>query len=218
MQVCNLTFHGIGVPERCLYPGESNVWIDTTFFRCVLDAAAERDNVIITFDDGNISDWKIAYPELVARGMNATFFVSVSLIGHPAYLSLEQVKLIVQSGMEIGLHGAEHIPWTGLSQTQLAEQVSHSKMLLEEMVSNNIVVAACPFGRYDRMVLQKLRDESFKRVYTSDGGLSRVTDWLQSRYSIKDSDRMSDMPAILNGQTGGAAFWRRIKTRIKSIL
>ncbi|MFZ0376580.1 MAG: polysaccharide deacetylase family protein, partial [Solirubrobacteraceae bacterium] len=77
----NLTFHGIGRPERPLGRGEGDVWVSEARFLSLLDVAASRDDVRITFDDGNASDIEIALPALRERELSATFFVVADRLG-----------------------------------------------------------------------------------------------------------------------------------------
>ena len=58
----------VGTPERPLEPGELDVWVGHEQFVSLLDAAAERDDVTLTFDDGNASDLEQALPALRERG------------------------------------------------------------------------------------------------------------------------------------------------------
>jgi len=66
-----LTVHGIGPTSRSLDPGEDRTWVTLKQFEQVLDAAAGRPEVQITFDDGNASDIEIALPRLLQRGLSA---------------------------------------------------------------------------------------------------------------------------------------------------
>ena len=52
----NLTFHGVGEPQRRLDPGEADVWVSRERFLSILDSVTDRADVRITFDDGNASD------------------------------------------------------------------------------------------------------------------------------------------------------------------
>ena len=82
----NLTFHGIGEPPRALDPGEENVWVAHDRFVALLDSVVGRDDVRITFDDGNASDVEHALPALVDRELDATFFVVAGRLGEPTFV------------------------------------------------------------------------------------------------------------------------------------
>ena len=61
-RIINLTFHGIGEPERALEPGEEQFWLDSDQFQSALDSVEGRSDVRITFDDGNASDLEHGAP------------------------------------------------------------------------------------------------------------------------------------------------------------
>ena len=109
-----LTFHGVGEPPRVLDRGEADVWVSKKRFAALLDAAAERNDVRITFDDGNVSDLEHALPALRARGLEATFFIVAGRIGTPGFVDASGVRQLAAAGMEIGSHGMRHRPWRRL--------------------------------------------------------------------------------------------------------
>src|SRR4051812_48635435 len=109
----NLTFHGIGDAERALETGEAHVWTTRGRFLAILDAAAGRDDVRITFDDGNASDVSIALPALTARGLSATFFIVAGRLGTAGFLDEDGVRMLAAAGMDVGSHGMRHRPWGG---------------------------------------------------------------------------------------------------------
>ena len=207
----NLTFHGIGEPGRALSPGESDVWVSSEQFAALLDSAAGRDDVRITFDDGNASDLEIALPALRERGLSATFFVVAGRLDVPRFLDAEGVRELAAAGMEIGCHGMRHRAWRGLDDSALHEELVQSKALLERVVARPVTRAACPFGSYDRRVLRGLRRAGYEHVYTSDCGVTRPDEWLQVRYSVGPHDA----PGILERIDGRASLTRRAKLALK---
>lgn len=188
-----LTFHGVGEPPRALEPGEANVWVSKERFLAHLDAAAERDDVRLTFDDGNISDLEHALPALRARGLGATFFIVAGRLGTPGFIDASGVRELVAAGMGIGSHGMRHRPWRHLDDTARHEELVRAKAVLEEVVGEPVIEAACPFGSYDRRVIAGLRIAGYRRVYTSDHGTTPPDDFLQARNSVGPGDE----PTIL---------------------
>lgn len=184
----NLTFHGIGTPERPLEPGEGEVWIGRDQFLSLLDAVAARPDIRITFDDGNASDLREALPALRDRGLKATFFVVAGRLGEPAFLDADGVRELAAAGMGIGCHGMQHRPWRGLDSDALREELVDAKQVLEAVVERPVAEAACPFGSYDRRVLRVLRRSGYRRAYTSDRGPTRSNDFLQPRNSVGPVD------------------------------
>jgi peptidoglycan/xylan/chitin deacetylase (PgdA/CDA1 family) len=212
----NLTFHGVGTPPRGLDPGEDRVWVSHGEFLALLDCAAGRDDVAISFDDGNLSDVEQALPALRARGLRATFFVVAGRLDQPHFLDETGVRALVDAGMDIGCHGMRHRPWRGLDEVALEEELVEAKAVLERAAGRPVTRAACPFGSYDRRVLRRLRGSGYQHVYTSDRGTARTGDFLQARNSVGPGDD----PGVLDGiarleVSPHTALRRRAKLAIK---
>lgn len=184
----NLTFHGVGKPPRPLDPGEADVWVSLEKFLAVLDWVAERTDVAISFDDGNISDVERALPALRERGLRATFFIVAGRLGEPNFVDEGSVRSLVAAGMEIGCHGMRHRPWRGLDGSALHDELVEAKKILEGVTGRSVTRAACPFGSYDRRVLAAVGRSGYHHVYTSDRGMSRRDSFVQARNSIGPGD------------------------------
>jgi peptidoglycan/xylan/chitin deacetylase (PgdA/CDA1 family) len=189
----NLTFHGVGEPQRRLEPGESDVWVSRERFLSILDSVQDRADVRITFDDGNASDVAHALPALRERGLHATFFVVAGRLGAQHFLDAAAVNELAAAGMTIGSHGMCHRVWRGLDERALREELVDAKAILEGVIGRPVTQAACPFGSYDRRVLRRLRGSGYAHVYTSDRGTTRSREFLQARNSIGPQDE----PAVL---------------------
>lgn len=183
----NLVFHGIGAASRAMEPGEEDYWLDEDDFQAVLRRVAPRDDIRLSFDDGNASDLEIALPALVAYGLRASFFVVVGRVDGAGFLTRAGIRRLAEAGMGIGSHGMHHKPWRGLPAPELEREVRESRRVLGEIVDRPVHDAACPFGQYDRTVLRSLRKAGYERVYTSDGGLARTSSRVQPRTSIPRS-------------------------------
>jgi len=208
----NLTFHGVGEPPRALDEGEADVWVSHDRFLDVLDGAAERDDVRITFDDGNASDLELGLDALLERGLTATFFVVAGRLGVSGFLDEADVRRLADAGMEIGCHGMHHRPWRGLDDTELRAELVDAKATLEAVVERPVAEAACPFGAYDRRVLRALRSAGYRRVFTSDRGTTDSARFLQARNSVgpaDDAGLLGRIPSV-DGAVG-----RRAKLAVK---
>jgi peptidoglycan/xylan/chitin deacetylase (PgdA/CDA1 family) len=215
-RLINLTFHGVGEPLRPLDPGEASVWVGLETFVAVLDRVAERTDVGISFDDGNISDIERALPALRERGLRATFFVVAGRLGAPHFLDEGDLRSLVAAGMEIGSHGMRHRPWRGLDRHALHEELVEAKAILEGVAGRPVTRASCPFGSYDRRVLGTLRRCGYHQVYTSDGGMARSGTFLQARYSLDAGDSSEVLSRIAELETRPhRALGRRAKVIVK---
>jgi len=215
-----LNFHGLGLPKpgQALDTGEERYWIEASFFEAILDLVRDRKDVQITFDDSNESDFTVALPALKDRGMAAKFFMVADRIDRNGFLTLGQLQSLVAEGMGIGTHGMRHRPWRGLDEADLREELIQAKERLEQMAARPVTEAACPWGGYDRRVLQALRTAGYQRVYTSDEGPAPVASWLQPRNSIMRTHDLPGVERIVREVPRGAhKMWRTLKLTFKRL-
>ena len=212
----NLTFHGVADPGRPFEPGEADVWVSRRRFTAVLDAIAGRDDVRLTFDDGNASDLRHALPALADRDLHATFFVVAGRLGTRGFLAATGVRTLADAGMAIGCHGMRHRPWRALDDRALREELVHARHRLEDVVQRPVAEAGCPFGSYDRRVLAWLRRAGYERVFTSDRGSAPAKAWLQARNSVGAADDAGVLGAIAAADRRAlAGLPRRAKLAVK---
>jgi peptidoglycan/xylan/chitin deacetylase (PgdA/CDA1 family) len=157
-----LNFHGLGMPHSGVGADEEPFWLSRRTFVAMIDRIAFMGEdagapTSITFDDGNASDATIALPELVKRGLTATFFVCADRIGLPHYLDRSAIDDLLQAGMAIGSHGMRHRDWRKLDDGALDEEISGARARLADVCGKPVQMASIPFGSYDRRVLARLR-------------------------------------------------------------
>ena len=214
-----LNFHGLGIPRREVSAGEENFWVAPGLFAAVLDHVRGREDIQITVDDANESDCTVALPLLCERKLKASFFVVAGRIDQEGFLSKQQIKTLSAEGMSIGNHGLRHCQWKGMSQMQLEEELVTARDIIEQVVNLPVTEAACPFGSYDRGALQMLRQRSYQRVYTSDGGVASPAAWLQPRNTIRRSHRLEEIVSLIQAPPGGTKrLWRDFKMTLKGWL
>lgn len=211
--VVNLTVHGIGPSPRELTEGDRATWVDIERFERVLDAAVGREDVRITFDDGNASDLEIALPRLLERGLRAEFFVLPGMFGEPGWLDAGGVRELHRAGMLIGSHGWAHRDWRRVDASQARQEFVDAHRVLSELTGRRISRVAIPFGSYDRRVLTRVRATGVTRVYTSDGGRARPSGWLQARNSLRHDIGPDWTRQVLDGRPSLAVRARRIAAR-----
>ena len=212
--VFRLILHGVGDPPRPLEPGEDKVWISRSGLRSVLDAAAERSDVRLSFDDANRSDHELALPELVARGLRATFFVVAGRIDQPGFLSRAALRELVDAGMSVQSHGMRHRIWRGLDEAARREELVVARELIAEMTGQAVDEVAIPFCLYDRRVLGHLRAAGYRHVHTCDGGPADPAKWLQPRTQIsrgEDGRQVAEITAPRPGERVARALKSTIK-------
>lgn len=212
--VINLTVHGIGPTDRQLDPGEDLTWIGIEQFERMLDAVVGRQDVRITFDDGNASDVEIALPRLLERGLTGEFYVLAGRLGEPGRLTGDGVRALAEAGMVIGSHGWAHRDWRHLESGQETQEIAGAHRVLRDITGRVVSQVAIPFGSYDRHVLRLLRAAGVTRAYTSDGGPARADSWLQARNSLRHDLDADWIREVLDGTSSTQARARRLAARV----
>jgi len=126
--------------------------------------------VVLTFDDGNRSDYEHATPLLEERGFGATFFVTGRRIGRGDGLEEEMIEDMCRRGMEIGAHGQTHRFLSLLDEADHRHEIEAPAVRLAGITGRPVRVFAPPGGRYNRTTLQVLRAMSFDAMCTSRFG------------------------------------------------
>lgn len=192
----NVCFHGIGTPDRTLEPGEDRYWISGDFFAEILDYATGSPRIELSFDDGNASDVEVALAALRDRALRAEFFPIADRIGAKGSVDRGGLRALVGAGMTVGSHGMRHVPWRGLDDAALDEELVQARDVIAAETGVPVTTAACPLGSYDRRVLRRLRQLGYSTVFTSDRSHTHSGAWLQPRYSVQAGDSIEDVRAI----------------------
>ena len=209
-----LIFHGIGTPGRKLESGEAPYWVSIKQFEKILDQVQTSPNakqVRISFDDATASDYEIALPRLLDRGLTANIFVPTGRIGQVGSLDTNQICTLQEMGMTIGSHGIAHVNWSRLSSTALAEELSVSRETLMSILAAPVTTAGIPFGAYNARVLRAMRQAGYDVAFSSDQGWMSSTAFLRPRTSVRAEMSDTDVEAIL---VGWLPFRQRIRRSV----
>lgn len=211
-----VNFHGIGMPLRPLEDGEEHYWISENRYSQFLDQIAQvRDRVLITFDDGNLSDLDIGARGLANRGLTATFFPLAGRLDENGSLGPNHLKELQHLGHNIGSHGFDHVSWKSLDDMQAHRELVEARTKLEECIGETISEAAIPFGLYGRSTLRRLKSAGYSRVFSSDGGCYSGSPFPVPRWSVKSDTSPEDMENFLSGREGFARKSRRALAKLR---
>lgn len=180
-------------------------------------SAIDYRPIIITFDDGDITNYQYAYPTLKDFGLRAGFFILVSKAGTQGYMSWAQIKELKDEGMLIGSHGLTHRILTELSDGDLDYELKESKRILEENLSAPVDYLSIPRGFYNKKVIEKAKELGYKAVFTST---SKDSDGFKlGRIPVKGSWDLAYFKKILdNGLSLKDKAGELLKTSSKKIL
>jgi len=123
--------------------------------------------VVLTFDDGHRSQMEFAAPILREYGFTATFFVVTDWIGDPDFVSEEDLRELVASGMDVQSHTASHTFLMELNSHQAVNELLGSKKMLESILNRPVDFLSLPGGRIDRSIWQLCGSYGYKGILTS---------------------------------------------------
>ena len=125
---------------------------------------------LISFDDGHISNFELAFPLLQARAATADFFVNSANVGRAGYASWHQLREMADAGQSIQSHSHEHRYLTSLGRVELAEQLIRSREMIEAGVGHPVTLLAPPGGRMPRGLAAVARACGYQHILSSRPG------------------------------------------------
>jgi peptidoglycan/xylan/chitin deacetylase (PgdA/CDA1 family) len=129
--------------------------------------------VLLTFDDGYLSTYELAYPLLRKHQLKATVFLPTAFIGgvngwdggSEPLMSYDILRKIAGTEIEFGLHSSRHESFQSYSAVQVEADLSECLRTMEESGCPFTRVFAYPYGRVpkDESVQRDMR-QLFKRL------------------------------------------------------
>lgn len=180
----------------------------------------------ISFDDGNVSDYRYALPLLQQSGLRAHFFITAGWTGQRAgFMNEAELRALHGTGMTVGAHGWSHKLLTACSDAELRVELVDAKTRLQEALGAPVETMSLPGGRSDRRVLRACREAGFTTVFTSkpqscEVALATAQPTL-GRLNLRSGTTTAWLEQILDPGTGALASQQRsdrMKGLAKSIL
>lgn len=164
----------------------------TDYYDFILRGEKLPENPIaITFDDGYLSNYEIAYPYFREHNMPATIFVVTSTVGltpesgkvSTPHFSWEQAREMQQSGIiDIHSHSHTHRSMMSLTPAQLQMDLRLSKYLIERNLGKNCYIFSYPYGGYSEDTLRMAKYAGYRMQILVNDRESRE-DYLANRAS-----------------------------------
>jgi peptidoglycan/xylan/chitin deacetylase (PgdA/CDA1 family) len=157
-------------------------WLDSRGYRvvtlgAVLDAWAGKAAlparaVVLTFDDGYVSQFTNAFPHLWRLGWPATLNLDVSNVDEPWGLHPWMVSRLIAAGWEIGAHSLTHPDLRLLGASDLRREVSGSRLEIKRRFGITPRFFCYPSGRYDDRVLAAVAAAGYEAATSVESGLA----------------------------------------------
>ncbi len=134
--------------------------------------------VIITFDDGFLSNYLYAFPILKRYNQTATIFMTVDRNSEnfkefadvDGPLSDEQLLEMHKAGISIQSHTMTHPYLTDLPLQRIRWEFEESRRLLEGLLESPVEYMAIPSGACNRRIKQVANETGYQAVYCMNKG------------------------------------------------
>jgi peptidoglycan/xylan/chitin deacetylase (PgdA/CDA1 family) len=155
---------------------------------------------VLSFDDGHISNHRVAFPLLRERGWPGCFFVIAGEIGGADAMGWSELRELADGGMEIGSHSLTHPFMHQLSRTEIHYEFAESKRRLEDGLGRPVTLASLPRGSAPAAIGEILAELGYQAFCTSEPGLvSPTTDrFAVPRIAVKRSTSAALLQNVLS--------------------
>ena len=129
--------------------------------------------VVISFDDGYLSQYTRAFPLLAAHHWPGVLNMEVNFLQPVGGLRPWRIRRLLDGGWELDAHTLTHPDLTTLDPTELRRQVAGSRTALRRRFHVPVNFFCYPAGRYDAQVVAEVRRAGFLGATTTTYGLAR---------------------------------------------
>jgi|GEM_PF-5024786 len=155
-----------------------------------------KNPVVLTFDDGYVSNYTIAYPILKANKQKATVFaIANNTDKYTSFLTSKQLKEMDANNFRVENHTYNHDNLASLSYAKQLASITKSKQILEKILGRKEVYIAYPFGSYNANTLKAAKAAGCKMGLTTDNGVTSRKDNLYKihRKFVNSTDSLSTL-------------------------
>lgn len=126
--------------------------------------------IVLTFDDGWKDHYSVVFPLLEKYHYPGTFFITTDSVGHSAFMSWDELKIMAQSKFaDIQSHSVTHPHLTRLNDEKAYAEILQSKKALEENLQKPVTVFAYPFGNYSEKTIAMAKAAGYESATIVDG-------------------------------------------------
>lgn len=138
-----------------------------SLYDLISNSAKAKYSIALTFDDGNKSDYLIAFPLLKSFGFPASFFPIVDNIDKQAVSRLMITEMAAHPLITFGSHGLTHRRLTQLSEPLIKRELERSKYLIENYTCKPVDFFSLPYGTGNSSVTTLAAETGYKAVLTT---------------------------------------------------
>jgi len=185
------------------------------------DRPLPSDAVAVTFDDGFACTFEHAMPVLEKYRIPATMFVVANRIGgdndwmhgrgmpQRPLMDAAQIREMHSAGVEIGSHTLNHARLPEIPPEQMAQEITGSRTVLEDLLSAPVRHFAYPYGLYNEVARDLVEQAGYTSACSTRSGFNNTdTDrYLLRRIEVFGSDRLWHVKQKLKFGTNDASWY-----------
>ncbi|MEO3976389.1 polysaccharide deacetylase family protein [Streptomyces sp. CAU 1734] len=174
--------------------------------------------VVLTFDDGFADLPGPTAEALAVRSLPSTAYLTTgaitpglrSLLPPAPMMTLSQVPLLEQYGMEVGTHTVTHAQLDTLPAAALRRELAEPKAVLEDLLGHEVAHLAYPHGYNSRGVRKAALREGYASAVAVRHALTSQSDEMYriSRLILRRTHTLRDVEEWLDGRGARVAPFR----------
>ena len=138
--------------------------------------------VHITFDDGYLSNYTIAFPLLKKYNVPATVFINTNTVGTANHLTWQQINEMQGSGLvTFASHCMGHPDLVNTDYETILAELKNSKDIIEKNTGKACSYIAYPYGNVNESIIELVKKCGYKGGFI----VSDIYDFKDELYAIK---------------------------------
>ena len=141
------------------------------------DGELPENTIGITVDDADKSFINVAWPKFKDKGFPVTLFISTSYISpkNNKYLNWNEVRMLIDEGVDIGAHSHTHPHLPDLSLEEIKDEFEKSNKIFLKEIGFVPDIMAFPYGEASKEIFEIANKYNFKFAFGQRSGVINET-------------------------------------------